>query len=152
MKRVEQATSSEKAANCCLGLRVAVDADQLARGADPVGHQARVAAGAERAVDRDLAGRGIEQVDQLAGQHGDVDASCQEEVSPAPPDRRLASSGTAWSSRASSSPPARAVPDLDRVEVPDQHHLAREPALSISACGSMIRPAASSWASNAPAV
>jgi hypothetical protein len=39
-----------------------------------VGHQARVAAAAERAVDRDVAGLRVERLHQLAGQDRDVGA------------------------------------------------------------------------------
>jgi hypothetical protein len=52
--------------------RVAVDPDQRPRRADALGDQAGVAAGAERAVDHDVAGARVERVDQLARQHGDV--------------------------------------------------------------------------------
>ena len=38
----------------------------------PLSDQARVAAAAEGAVDGDLAGLRVEQLDELAGQHGDV--------------------------------------------------------------------------------
>ena len=55
-----------------LGDRVAVDPDQRPRAAEPVGDQPRVAPAADGAVDRDLAGLRIEQLDQLAGEHGDV--------------------------------------------------------------------------------
>ena len=55
-----------------LGQRVAVDRDQRPRRAEPVGDQARVAGGAERAVDRDLARLRIERFDQLARQDRDV--------------------------------------------------------------------------------
>ncbi len=57
-----------------LGQRVAVDRDQRAGRAEAVGDEARVAAGAERAVDRDLAGLRVERLDQLRGQDRDVDA------------------------------------------------------------------------------
>jgi hypothetical protein len=40
--------------------------------AQAIGHQARVAAAAERAVDRELARLGVEEVDELAGQDRDV--------------------------------------------------------------------------------
>ena len=40
--------------------------------ADAVGDQARVTAAAERAVDRDLPGLRIDQIDQLAGEDRDV--------------------------------------------------------------------------------
>ena len=55
-----------------LGGGVAVDADERAGGPDPVGDEARMAAVAERAVDRDLARLRVEQLDQLAGQDRDV--------------------------------------------------------------------------------
>ena len=55
-----------------LGDRVPVDPDQRSRRAEPVGDQPRVAPAADRAVDRDLARLWIEQLDQLAGKHGDV--------------------------------------------------------------------------------
>ena len=57
-----------------LGERVTVDADQRAGRPDPLGDQARVTAAAERAIDRDLAGLRIEQVDQLAGEDRDMGA------------------------------------------------------------------------------
>ena len=57
-----------------LGERVAVDRDQRAGGADPVGDQARVAGGAERAVDDDLAGLRVQRLDQLPGEDRDVRA------------------------------------------------------------------------------
>ena len=48
--------------------------------------QARVTAGAERAVDRQRARRRVERADQLAGKNGDVRAAvpCQGQVSPLP--------------------------------------------------------------------
>ena len=55
-----------------LGERVAVDADQQPGGSEPVGDEPRVAGGAERAVDRDLAGLRVERLDQLAGEDRDV--------------------------------------------------------------------------------
>ena len=51
---------------------VAVDRDQRALGTEALGDQLRVAAAAERAVDRSLPGARVEQVDQLAGEHRDV--------------------------------------------------------------------------------
>ena len=54
------------------GGRIAVDADQLALGPEPVGDQARVPAAAERAVDDRLTGARIEQIDQLGGKDWDV--------------------------------------------------------------------------------
>ena len=74
MKRVRHATSAASSANALLGERVAVDADQQAGRAEAVGDQARVAAGAERAVDGDLARLRVERLDQLAGQDRDVRA------------------------------------------------------------------------------
>ena len=64
------------------GDRVAVDRDERAGGADPLAEQARVAARAERAVDDDLTGLRVEQLDRLAGQHrhvrnGHVKQCCQ---------------------------------------------------------------------------
>jgi 16S rRNA (cytosine1402-N4)-methyltransferase len=52
--------------------RVAVDGDQRARGAEALGDQPGVPAGAERAVHGDLARLWVEQLDQLAGEHRDV--------------------------------------------------------------------------------
>ena len=40
--------------------------------AEALGHQARVTAGAEGAVDRDLARARVEELQQLGGQDGDV--------------------------------------------------------------------------------
>ena len=57
-----------------LGERVAIDPDQRPGGADPLGDQPRVAAGAEGAVDRDLPGLRVERLDQLPGEDGDVRA------------------------------------------------------------------------------
>ena len=56
-----------------LGERVAVDRDKRAVGAEALGDHARVPAAAESAVDRGLAGLGVEQLEQLVGEHRDVD-------------------------------------------------------------------------------
>ena len=55
-----------------LGERVAVDADEQAGGAEAVGHEAPVAARADRAVDGDLPRVRVERLDQLPGEDGDV--------------------------------------------------------------------------------
>ena len=55
-----------------LGHRIPVDADQRPSRSDPLRDQPRVPAAPHGAVDRDLAGLGVEHRDQLAGQHGDV--------------------------------------------------------------------------------
>jgi hypothetical protein len=55
-----------------LGGWVAVDGDELAPRPQALGHQARVAAAAKRAVDGELAGLGVEELDELAGQDRDV--------------------------------------------------------------------------------
>ena len=71
-----------------LGVGVAVDAHQRARRADPLGHQPRVAAGAERAVDHAVALTGPRQVDQLAGEYRYVRArhvKKDRQGSPSPP-------------------------------------------------------------------
>ncbi len=52
--------------------RVAVDRDQHARRAEPVGDQAGVAGGAEGAVDRDLARLRVQRLDELPREDGDV--------------------------------------------------------------------------------
>ncbi len=57
-----------------LGERVAVDRDQRARRPESLGHEPRVPAVAERAVDRRLARLGVEQLEQLVGQHRHVAA------------------------------------------------------------------------------
>ena len=57
-----------------LGERVAVDRDQRAGGAEPVRDQPRVAGGAERAVDGDLARLRVQRLDELPGEDGDVRA------------------------------------------------------------------------------
>ena len=54
------------------GRGVAVDRDEGAARPDAIGQQAGVAARAERAVDDDLAGLRIEQLDRLAGEHRHV--------------------------------------------------------------------------------
>ena len=72
MKRVRQADVGGQLGEALLGRGVAIDGDELAAGAQALGHQARVAAAAERAVDRDLARLRVEEVDQLAGQDRDV--------------------------------------------------------------------------------
>ena len=66
MKRTEQLASRGERREALLGERVAVDRDERARGAEPLGEQARVPAVAERAVDRRLAGLRVEQLEQLA--------------------------------------------------------------------------------------
>jgi hypothetical protein len=55
------------------GAWVAVDRDEQSVGAQAVGDQARVAAAPERTVDRGFARARVEQLDELAGQHRDVD-------------------------------------------------------------------------------
>ena len=55
-----------------LGERVAVDRDERPGGAEPLGEQPGVPAVAERAVDRRLPGLRVEQLEQLAGEHGRV--------------------------------------------------------------------------------
>ena len=78
MKRVAHGDLGGQLGEVLLGDRVAVDRDQRARGADPLGDQARVAAGAEGAVDRDLARLRVQRLDQLPGEDGDVRAvACQ---------------------------------------------------------------------------
>jgi hypothetical protein len=57
-----------------LGERVAVDPHQQAGGAEAVRHEAPVAARAHGAVDGDLALVGVEGLDQLARENGDVGA------------------------------------------------------------------------------
>ena len=57
-----------------LGERVAVDADEQAGGPEAVGDEAGVAAGADGAVDRDLARLRVERLDQLPGEDRDVRA------------------------------------------------------------------------------
>ena len=52
--------------------RVAVDADQQPGRPEAPGDEPRVAGGAERAVDGDLARLRIERLDQLAGEDRDV--------------------------------------------------------------------------------
>ena len=64
------------------GDRVAIDRDQRAGRADPIGQQARVTARAEGAVDDGLTGLRVEQLDRLAGQdrhvrNGHVKQCCQ---------------------------------------------------------------------------
>ena len=92
-----------------LGVRVAVDAHDLPRRADAVGDQARVAAGAEGAVDHHGAGRGVERGDQLTREDRDVGAchvenkchGCGPGIGQAFPllESRLASSGASSLSR-----------------------------------------------------
>ena len=55
MKRVWHGDLGGQLGEALLGDRVAVDPDQRPAGADPLGDQARVAAAADRAVDRGLA-------------------------------------------------------------------------------------------------
>ena len=55
-----------------LGDGVAVDRDQRAGRAEALGDEAGVAAGAERAVDGDLAGLRVERLDQLAREDRDM--------------------------------------------------------------------------------
>ena len=72
MKRVVALTSACELGEALGGGGVAVDRDQRPRCADAPGEQARVTARAERAVDHDLAGSRIEQLDRLAGEHRHV--------------------------------------------------------------------------------
>ena len=51
---------------------IAIDGDQLAVRAEPLGNQAGVAAAAEGAVDEGLARARVEQVDELLGEDGFV--------------------------------------------------------------------------------
>ena len=74
MKRVVARDLGGQLGERLLGERVAVDRDQRAGRPEPVGDQPRVAGGAERAVDRDLAGPRVERFDQLARQDRDVSA------------------------------------------------------------------------------
>ena len=73
-RELELARLPQPVGEALLVVRVAGDADQLTAGADAVGDQARVPAGTERAVDDDLAGLGVERLDQLARQHRNVNA------------------------------------------------------------------------------
>ena len=99
--------------------------------AEPVGHQPRVAARAERAVDGERARGRVERFDQLARQDGDVRAChVEQEVSPAdchlpPPARRSKPLGDLAPARRAPAAYATmlAAPDLDRVVVADQRHL-----------------------------
>ena len=75
MKRTVHATSCCELLEALLRERIAIDRDQGALGAEPLGDQLRVAAAAEGAVDRGLPGAWIEQVDQLAREHRDVNGS-----------------------------------------------------------------------------
>ncbi len=72
MKRVEQGTSAAKASIAGQGAGVAVDADQRPGRPQRLGEPAGVAAAAEGAVDRGLAGLGRQQLDQLGGEDGFV--------------------------------------------------------------------------------
>ncbi len=118
---------------------VAVDADERAGGPEPVRDQARVAAGAEGAVDGGLARRRRREVDQLAGEDGDVDAAhvkkdCQ--GAPSPPRSRR---------REPPAPPASAAAPRPRGGPPRRPP---RPPSRCSACassggGSVTRPLAS---------
>ena len=66
--RVLQVDLGRELGEALLGDRVAVDPDQRAGRAEPVGDQARVAAATNRAVDGDLARLRVEDVDQLTGE------------------------------------------------------------------------------------
>ena len=72
MKRVVAADLGRELGEALGRGGVAVDRDQRAARADAPGEQARVAARAERAVDHDLPGLRIEQLDRLAGEHRHV--------------------------------------------------------------------------------
>ena len=73
-KRVSQATSRAKASKRSSAAGIAVDAHERAGRPDPAGHEPRVAAVAERAVDGGVPRLRIEQVDQLTGEDRDVRA------------------------------------------------------------------------------
>ncbi len=72
MKRVAHGTSAASSAKARSASRIAVDRDQRAGRAEPVGDEACVPGGAERAVDRDLAGLGVERFDELTRQDRNV--------------------------------------------------------------------------------
>ena len=72
MKRVAQLTSRESSSkrSRAVGSRsIPISVPLLPM---PLGDQARMAAAADRAVDDDRARLGVEQLDQLAGEHGHV--------------------------------------------------------------------------------
>ena len=123
-------------------VRVAVDAHQLARRADPLGDQARVAARRRTCSRPRLRRAGVEGVDQLAGQDRNVQrVSCQEEVSRLP-DRRCADSAAVAFISVSSAAPALAVPDLQPPAFADHRHVLGEVrhASSAAAAASRGRP------------
>ena len=68
------ATSAESSANASSASGSRSIAISVPGGAEPVGDQARVAGGAERAVDGDLARLRVERLDQLPGEDRDVRA------------------------------------------------------------------------------
>ena len=72
--RVRTATSAASSANASSASGSRSIAISVPGGAEPVGDEPRVAAGAERAVDRDLARLRVERLDQLAGEDRDVRA------------------------------------------------------------------------------
>ena len=72
MKRVSQATSAASSANAFSASGSRSMAISVPAGPEPVGDQARMAGRAERAVDGDLPGLGVERLDELARQDRDV--------------------------------------------------------------------------------
>ena len=74
MKRVSHGSSAASSAKCCSATGSRSIAISVPPGPEPVGDQPRVAAGAERAVDRRLTALRVEELDQLAGEDGDVTA------------------------------------------------------------------------------
>ena len=73
-KRVAHETSAASSAKASSASGSRSIAISVPGGPDPVGDEARVAAAAQRAVDRDLARLRVQRLDQLAGEDRDVRA------------------------------------------------------------------------------
>ena len=79
MKRVWQATSAASSSKRSSATGRGRSPISVPVGADALGDQPRVAAAAEGAVDGDLARSGIQEVDELPGEHRDVDGHVKQD-------------------------------------------------------------------------
>ena len=122
-----------------LGDRVAVDRDQRAGRADAVGDEARVAAAAERAVDRDLAGLRVERSISSPARTGMWVRVMSSRMA-----KDAVRSAARWEQVAVVRVPGGAVPDLEAVAGAGDDDLWSIAGVLEQARGSITRPAASS--------
>ena len=147
MKRVRHDTSPASASKRSRAPGSRSIAISRPSGPEPLGDEARVTAGAERAVDGDVARLGIGQLQQLGGEDGNVLGRHREHLrlpegfgEVAARRSRAASLSVVQASRSQISSHLRAPVTTTSL---------RRPAHSMSFGGIMMRPAASSSVSNA---